>query len=104
MMSEKTADKKVGVIGGIEQTEAMEKAIEEVVALLHEHMAGLNDNGERFDIGMRVACTIAANTLANGLRNHRHLIDPAIENIAEQVTEMTKITLECFDNGTFTAH
>ncbi len=68
-------------LDSIEITPQMQQVIDDVIDLIDKRMAGLNNNGERMITGVQITTLIAAASLANGLRDYRHLLNPAIEMV-----------------------
>ncbi len=91
-------------IDSIEITPKMQQAIDDVIGLIDNRMAGLDNNGERMVTGVQIAAIIAAASLANGLRDYRHLLNPAIEMLAEGITESAEKMFEAFDDGLLATH
>ncbi len=91
-------------IDSIEITPQMQQAVDDVIVLIDKRMAGLDNNGERMVTGVQIATIIAAASLANGLKDYRHLFNPAIEMLAEGITESAEKMFEAFDDGLLATH
>lgn len=87
----------------IEVTEPMQRLLDDVSQMIDDGMVKLRP-AERVVVGMQIATLIGTNSLANALNNHRHLLNPAVEKLAEDITEYAKAMFEAFDNGKLTTH
>lgn len=103
MSNKITENDYLDMLDEIELTEAMQKVIDDVAELFDGGMMKLRPS-ERVVVGMEITTLLATNTLANALRNHRHLLNPAVEQLAENITEYAEETFKALDKGKLTTH
>lgn len=84
-------------LADIEMTAEMQVIFESALTVIDKGMNNLK-HSERFVLGARLATTIVAGTLGNGLQNQRHLLSPAIEALAEDFTDAAEQIFAAIDD------
>lgn len=103
MTKQITENDYLDMLDEIEMTEAMEKIVNDVILTIDAGMIKLQPS-ERVAVGMQIATLVGTNTLANALRDHRHLLNPAVEKLAEDMTNYVEAMFEVMDTDAPTTH
>lgn len=74
------------------------RAFDAVIDLLDGHLTGL-DRVQRLFLSTHLATTITAHALANHLRDNQHLLNQAVEALAEDTADKTEHLFQVINKG-----